>query len=352
MKTSSFSFDLPEHLIAQYPSDKRGESRLLVAHNSNHFTSTQDIIITHSNIEQITRYLPQNSLLVFNDSRVRKARIYGKNIETGSNTEFLLIEQTGNPRVWKSMARKAKKQTIGKSYTFPNGIFGEIIATENSLRLIQFNKPISDAYLDIHGHIPLPPYIERPDDKIDETRYQTVYSRKDHIGSVAAPTAGLHFTPEILQSIEAAGHQICYVTLHVGLGTFLPVRTDEVEQHTMHTEHYVVPKTTASLINKAKEVGNPIIAIGTTSIRTIESAWNKDQNKILPGEGTTNIFIYPGYKFNVVDGIFTNFHTPESTLLMLVSAFAGVETIKSIYKTAIEEKYHFFSYGDAMLLLE
>ncbi|KGE73671.1 tRNA preQ1(34) S-adenosylmethionine ribosyltransferase-isomerase QueA [Spirochaeta lutea] len=347
MKTNNFSFNLPEHLIAQYPSDKRGTSRLLVAN----ITPGSAPRMTHTRVEEISQHLPSGSLLIFNDSRVRKARIFGTNQKTGSRVEFLLVEETNDPTTWKAMANKSKKQREGTVYRFPQGVQGTIIGNDANLKLLQFSQPISDTYLDKNGHIPLPPYIDRTDEPLDETRYQTVYARADHTGSVAAPTAGLHFTPEILEALTAEGHTIAYVTLHVGLGTFLPVRTEDIEQHRMHTEHYSIPEKTAQLVNKAKEEGRPIIAVGTTSIRTLESAWDPRTQQLKSGMSKTGIFIYPGYSFQVINGIFTNFHTPESTLLMLVSAFAGLDAIKQIYATAVQLEYRFFSYGDAMLLL-
>lgn len=338
MRTKDFSFDLPEDLIAQRPSGERGASRLFVLDRG---TGT----FTHSAISDLARHLPPGSLLVFNDSKVRKARIYAES-GTGGRVEFLLLRRRGD-REWLAMTTKARKQVPGKRYAFPGGIEGRIVGTEEDLRILELDRPIDDEYLDRWGHMPLPPYIRRQDDGFDAERYQTVYSRT--IGSVAAPTAGLHFTDGLLASLRTAGMETAQVTLHVGLGTFLPVRAERIEDHVMHEEEYSVPEATAEAVNRARREGRPVVAVGTTSVRTLESAWL--DGSLRAGSSSTRIFLYPGRSFQVVDALFTNFHTPESTLLMLVSAFAGRELILKAYEEAVRLRYRFFSYGDAMLIL-
>ena len=338
MRTKDFYFELPENLIAQQPADERGASRLFVLDRK---TGS----FTHTAVSNLARHLPAASLLVFNDSKVRKARIYGAS-DTGGRVEFLLLRRRGE-RLWLVMTTKVKKQMPGKRYTFPDGLEGRIVGVEDELRVLEYDRPIDDCYLDLWGHMTLPPYIRRTDEALDAERYQTVYSRT--IGSVAAPTAGLHFSDQILESLRGAGIEIVHVTLHVGLGTFLPVRTDRVENHRMHEEEYSVPDSSAEAVNRAKKEGRPVVAVGTTSVRTLESAWR--DGELRAGAGATKIFLYPGRKFQVVDSLFTNFHTPESTLLMLVAGFAGRDLILKAYEEAVRLNYRFFSYGDAMLIL-
>jgi len=304
-------------------------------------------------VSDVASFLEPGTVMVFNDSKVRKARLYGTALDTGAKVEFLLLSPVGGqtgPAVsatsWIAMAGKARRQKIGRTYLFPGGIKGSIVGENADEKIIEFDVPLGDAYLDVNGHIPLPPYIKRDDDTADSDRYQTVYARMT--GSAACPTAGLHFTEAILDSIAAAGIQMEWVTLHVGLGTFLPVRAEQIEQHRMHEEWYSVSEKTAAAVNAAKREGRKILAVGTTSLRTLESAWGP--GGLRAGASSTSIFIYPGYRFNVIDQLFTNFHTPKSTLLMLVSAFAGRESILDTYAEAIEKGYRFFSYGDAMLI--
>ncbi len=352
MQTKDFYFDLPEELIAQNPCGERGGDRLLCLDRSD--GSVHDHLF-----RDLPDLVEKGTLMVFNDSRVRRARIYASVESSGGQAEFLLIAQQLIPgtqpgAVWKVMAKNAKRQKSGRRYVFPDGMKaqiredpeGQLDGTE--FRLLEFERPIDDLWLDFNGHLPLPPYIRRGDELADADRYQTVYSR--NIGSVAAPTAGLHFTPEVLAALDAKGVERTSVTLHVGIGTFLPVRSEAIEDHVMHEESYSVSAVTAAKVEKAKKEGRPVLAVGTTSIRTLESAWDMSCGKLRTGENSTCIFMYPGYTFNVVDQVFTNFHTPESTLLMLVSAFAGKERILSAYRHAIEKKYRFFSYGDAMLI--
>jgi len=274
--------------------------------------------------------------------------LFGLSSETGGKVEFFLLEKLEN-RCWKCMVSKAKKQKKGKKFDFPDSLKGEILdQSGTNIRTVQFDRDIDDDYLDINAHIPLPPYIKRDDEQMDSNRYQSVFS--EVTGSVAAPTASLHFTEEILDKIRTKGAGIAYVTLHVGLGTFAPVRAENLLDHEMHHEDFFVSDETAELVEKAVAEGKKILAVGTTSIRTLESAWI--DGKLKRGTQSTDLFIYPGYKFKVVKQIFTNFHTPESTLLVLVSAFAGKENIENAYREAIEKKYKFFSYGDAMFLTQ
>ncbi len=337
MKTREFYFNLPSELIAQKPSDRRGESRMLVLDKN---TGK----LEHRGINDFVNFVDKNTLIVVNNSKVRKARLFGFS-ETGGKVEFLLTKQL-NSKEWLVMVSKKKKQYKGKIFSFPGKLSGEITGEEGELRKIRFSKSVDDLYLDVHGHIPLPPYIKREDTKEDWIRYQTVYARET--GSTAAPTAGLHFTELILNQLKTKGIVIVPVTLHVGMGTFIPVRCEEVEEHNMHKEEYEIPPESARLINEAKRTGKKILAVGTTSVRTLESSWRDGQ--IMSGKGSTDLFIYPGYTFKVVDQMLTNFHTPDSSLIILVSAFAGIEEIKNAYKTAIDLKYRFFSYGDAMFI--
>ncbi|AEF82985.1 tRNA preQ1(34) S-adenosylmethionine ribosyltransferase-isomerase QueA [Leadbettera azotonutricia] len=348
MKTSDFFFDLPENLIAQYPPEKRGMSRLVVLDRK---SGLREHRMT-AELPQILSAWDKRPLLVFNNSKVRKARLLGTSAETGAKAEFLLLNKI-DEYTWKAMAQRAKRRHPGSRYVFGDFAKGEILAEDEEFRILRFDRPIDDSWLDIHGHIPLPPYIKRDDTKTDSDRYQTVYAQ--NTGSAAAPTAGLHFTREILADLEKHGMDTAFVTLHVGLGTFLPVRASNIEDHTMHEESFSIDEETAAKIEKAKSEKRPVLAVGTTSVRTLESAWICDAGSpsggyLKRGDGATSIFIYPGYQFKVIDAMFTNFHTPGSTLLMLVSAFAGRELILETYREAVEKEYRFFSYGDAMLI--
>ncbi|MGB4586441.1 MAG: tRNA preQ1(34) S-adenosylmethionine ribosyltransferase-isomerase QueA, partial [Rectinemataceae bacterium] len=298
MKTDDFNFDLPETSIAQYPPERRGDSRLLVLDRAGSAAAQPDRIHqTHSMVKDLLRFLEPGTLMVFNDSKVRKARIYGTALETGAVVEFLLLEpltrQTGPSAVsasWRAMTSKAKKQKIGKSYIFPDGLKGTIIGEEDDEKIIEFDEALGDQYLEANGHMPLPPYIKREDEVSDSERYQTVYAKVT--GSAACPTAGLHFTQPLLDSLSSAGIDIEWVTLHVGLGTFLPVRVDEVERHRMHEEWYTVSEKTAAAVNAAKKEGRKVLAVGTTSLRTLESAWDPSAG-LRSGSSSTSIFIYP-----------------------------------------------------------
>jgi S-adenosylmethionine:tRNA ribosyltransferase-isomerase len=339
MKTSNFSFDLPEELIAQYPSQRRGESRLMVVDRSAGSVS-------HHMLRELPDLLTRDTLMVFNNTRVRRARLFGTT-EHGGEVEFLLIERL-DETTWKTLTSKTKRQKPGRRYRFPDGVRGEITGAEGKFRHLRFTPPVDESYLQKWGKVPLPPYIKREATSQDEERYQTVFA--EHTGSVAAPTAGLHFTPEILAELEERGIQRSEVTLHVGIGTFAPIRSDEVEEHRMHAEQYEIPRTTAERVNEFKFASGHICAVGTTSVRTLESATNSS-GEVVPGPGETDLYIYPGYRFKTVDTMLTNFHTPESSLLVMVSAFAGKDLIDEAYRTAVEQRYRFFSYGDAMLIV-
>jgi len=352
MKTSDFNFELPDELIAQEPSLHRGQSRLMVLDRS-----IKDR--KHSFVTELPRILcmekflspsGEKPLLVFNDTKVRKARLLGKNEQTGAQAEFLLLEKTNEE--WKTLVQRAKRRKSKSRYKFYDSFGTEIACAEitkekDEFRFLKFDKPVDDEFLDKYGHIPLPPYIKRNDSASDAQRYQTIYAKET--GSAAAPTAGLHFTSEILNDLKEKGIESAFVTLHVGLGTFLPVRSENIEDHKMHEESFTITEQNADLIEKAKAESRKIIAVGTTSLRSLESAFSNEGIK--RGWQKTSIFIYPGYKFKAVDALFTNFHTPLSTLLMLVSAFAGREFILENYAEAVSEKYRFFSYGDAMLII-
>lgn len=341
MKKSDFFYNLPEELIAQTPAEPRNSSRLL---KMNRETGE----IEHRHFYNLCDYLKKGDLLVLNDSRVLPARLYGVKKETGSNIEFLLLEQKGE-KLWEIICRPGKKAKVGAEFIFGDGKLTATVTEvkDDGNRIVKFDCEGSFfAALDEIGQMPLPPYITHKLD--DKERYQTVYSKE--LGSAAAPTAGLHFTNEMLEEIKAMGVDIAYVTLHVGLGTFRPVKEDDILDHKMHSEHYELCSETADKINRTKQNGGRVIAVGTTSCRTLESM-TLQNGLVKPSEGYTDIFIYPGYKFKLLDGLITNFHLPESTLIMLVSAFAGYENTMNAYKIAVEEKYRFFSFGDAMLIL-
>lgn len=341
MKKSDFYYDLPEELIAQTPVEPRNSSRLMKIDRK-----TGDIV--HSRFYNLCDYLKKGDLLVLNDSRVLPARLYGEKKSTGSFIEFLLLEQKGD-KLWEIICRPGKKAKVGTEFSFGNGILTAkvIEVKDDGNRIVKFScEGNFYAVLDEIGQMPLPPYItEKLEDK---ERYQTVYSKE--LGSAAAPTAGLHFTKEMLDEIKEMGVDIAYVTLHVGLGTFRPVKEDDILNHKMHSEHYNLSEETAEKINRTKASGGRVIAVGTTSCRTLESM-ELENGLVKSGDGYTDIFIYPGYKFKLLDGLITNFHLPESTLIMLVSAFLGYENTMNAYKIAVEEKYRFFSFGDAMCIL-
>lgn len=343
MKTSDFYYDLPQELIAQTPIEPRDESRLMVVDKN-----TGEV--THKIFKDLIDYLNPNDCLILNDTRVIPARIYGVKKETGAVVEFLLLKQSEN-NVWECLCKPGKRAKIGTEFVFGEGLVEcEVIdITDDGNRKIQFKCDSKEIYtiLDKIGKMPLPPYIT--EELKNGERYQTVYSRE--LGSAAAPTAGLHFTQELLKKIEDKGISIGYVTLHVGLGTFRPVKVDDVTKHKMHTEHYHISKQTADLINDTKANGGRVISVGTTSTRTLESVASKN-GCICEDEDDTSIFIYPGYEFKCIDGLVTNFHLPESTLIMLISAFAGYDNVMNAYKIAVDERYRFFSFGDACLFID
>ena len=340
MKTSDFYYDLPEELIAQDPLEDRSSSRLMCL-------DKKSGELKHTNFKHIIDYLNKGDCLVINDTKVIPARLYGSKIGTNAGIEILLLKRKdGN--VWETLVKPGKKAKPGTKISFGDGLLiGEVIdIVEEGNRLIRFSyEGIFEEILDKLGEMPLPPYITH---KLqDKGRYQTVYAK--HEGSAAAPTAGLHFTKELLQQIKDMGVNIAYVTLHVGLGTFRPVKVDDVLEHHMHSEFYRIEEEDAELINETKKNGGRVISVGTTSTRTLESVAEED-GTLHAKSGWTDIFIYPGYKFKVIDGLITNFHLPESTLLMLVSALAGREHILNAYNIAVKERYRFFSFGDAMFI--
>ncbi|MBO4445967.1 MAG: tRNA preQ1(34) S-adenosylmethionine ribosyltransferase-isomerase QueA [Clostridia bacterium] len=340
MKTSDFYYDLPETLIAQRPIEKRDESRLLHVDRS-----TGEI--EHRHFYDITDYLVPGDTLILNDTRVLPCRIYGVKEETGAVVEFLLLTQQSQD-TWECLCGPGKKAREGSRFSFGEKLRCEVVEVkDDGNRIVRFYYDGNFfAILDEIGQMPLPPYIKEKLE--DRERYQTVYSKE--LGSAAAPTAGLHFTPELIEKIKAMGVNIGYVTLHVGLGTFRPVKVDDVTKHKMHSEHYWLPKETADLINETKKNGGRIISVGTTSCRTLEAVAAKYDGEIREDEDWTEIFIYPGFEFKCIDALITNFHLPESTLLMLVSAFLGYDKTMSAYKEAVKEKYRFFSFGDSMMI--
>ena len=340
MKKSEFFYELPEELIAQTPLENRSSSRMLILNKE-----TGEI--SHEHFYDIKKYLKPGDLLVMNNSRVIPARIFGTRVDTGSVVEFLLLKQVEN-NVWVTLVKPGKKAKIGKKFDFSGIMTGTIEDIgEEGIRFIRFEcEENIFVTLDKIGQMPLPPYIKET--LKDKERYQTVYS--DPVGSAAAPTAGLHFTDELLSEIRAMGVNTAYVTLHVGLGTFRPVKEDEITDHIMHSEHFILPQETVDAIENTKKNGGRVIAVGTTTTRTLESV-ARDYGKLVACDKNTDIFIYPPYEFKVLDGLITNFHLPESTLIMLVSAFAGYDNTMNAYKKAVEEKYRFFSFGDSMMII-
>ena len=340
MNTSDFYYDLPEELIAQTPADPRDSSRLLVYHR-------QDGAVEHKIFRDIIDFLNPGDALVVNDTRVIPARLYGKKQSTGREVEFLLLNQLSKD-TWEVIMRPGKKLRIGDRVEFAEDLQAEILEKkEDGVTCVKFYfEGLFEPLLERYGNMPLPPYITKRLE--DRQRYQTVYAKEN--GSAAAPTAGLHFTPELMEKIQQKGIDIIPVLLHVGLGTFRPVKVENVENHKMHSEYYSISADSARRINETRKRGGRIIAVGTTSVRTLESVADEEGN-IKEQSGNTEIFIYPGYRFKCVDALITNFHLPESTLLMLISAFMGKEQALNLYRLAVQERYRFFSFGDAMLIV-
>ncbi len=341
MKLSDFYYDLPEELIAQDPLLKRSDSRLMVLNR-------EDDSIAHKHFRDITEYIKPGDCLVINDTKVLPARLIGSKEETGASIEVLLLKRHDD-KTWETLVKPGKKARPGARISFGEGkLIGEVVdVVEEGNRLVRFEyEGIFEEVLDELGQMPLPPYITHHLE--DKNRYQTVYAK--HTGSAAAPTAGLHFTDELLESLQSMGVKIARVTLHVGLGTFRPVKVENILEHHMHSEFYMIDEEAANTINETKKNGGKIISVGTTSTRTLETAAAED-GTIKACSGWTEIFIYPGYKFKCVDRLITNFHLPESTLLMLVSALYDREKVLEAYKVAVEERYRFFSFGDAMFIL-
>ena len=339
METSRFCFELPPELIAQRPAAQRSAARLMVLERAGG-------ILQHTRVHALPRLLHPGTVLVLNDTRVLHARLLGR-LSGGRAVPFLLLEPAAGGLRWRALAPGARRLLrAGGRVSFPAGIAAAVAAAADGAVSLTFTEPIDAAYLERHGGMPLPPYIQRDPDGRDAERYQTVYAA--HPGSAAAPTAGLHFTPRLLRQLEQGGVIVARVTLHVGAGTFTPIRTARVEDHTMHRERFAVPAATVRAVTAARRDGRPVVAVGTTVVRTLESAW--DGGSLRAGAAATDLFIYPGYRFRVVDQLLTNFHTPGSSLLALVSALAGEQRIRTAYATAVAHRYRFFSYGDAMLI--
>lgn len=339
-KKSQFNYDLPEELIAQFPVEPRDSSRLLILNRQ-----TQKI--THEKFYNLVNYLNPNDCLILNDSRVLPARIWGKNINTEHIVEFLLLKEISK-NTWETLVKPGKKAKINYKFNFQDLLFGEIIdILEDGNRIIKFNETENFfANLEKIGTMPLPPYIKQ---KLkDQSRYQTVYARD--LGSAAAPTAGLHFTESLMNKIKEKNIKIGFVTLHVGLGTFRPVKEENINNHKMHSENFVLPQETINIINETKKNNGRVICVGTTTCRVLESVYQK-HNKLVAGSDSTDIFIKPGFEFKVIDSMITNFHLPESTLIILISSFAGHELALNSYKIAVENKYRFFSFGDSMMIV-
>ena len=348
MHINDFDYELPQALIAQTPAEKRDFSRLMIVHRDSGE-------VEHKHFYDILDYLKAGDCLVLNNSKVLPARLYGRKEGTGANIEFLLIKRIEGD-TWETMVRPGKRLKPGDAVSFSDDkLFRAVVKDygEDGTRIVEFEyEGIFLERLEELGKMPLPPYIERDNNSEDKDRYQTVYAKNE--GSVAAPTAGLHFTPELLEKAKAKGVKLAYVTLHVGIGTFRPVKVENIEEHHMHFEEYFIDEETANTINDTIKAGGRIVSVGTTSTRTVESAavYDEECGKYLvkAGQGSTGIFIYPGYEFKIIGALITNFHLPKSTLLMLISALYNREDILRVYRIAVEEKYRFFSYGDAMFI--
>ncbi len=342
MLARDFSFEVPSRLIARRPAARRGGERLLVLDRARAGNR-------HATMAELPDLLPAGSVLVLNDSRVRKARIHGSS-ENGGSVELVFLEEIG-PGRWRALARRARRQRVGKRLLLPDGVQARVVAADADARELELHPPVGEDYFERHGAMPLPPYIERAPDADDDERYQTVYARE--FGSAAAPTAGLHLTPDLLEAMRARGIDIQYVTLHIGPGTFQPVRTERLEDHRMHEESVALNAQAAAAIEAARRDRREVIAVGTTVVRALESraAAGRRAGAVTPGRWRTGLFIRPGHRFRVVTRLLTNLHTPGSTLVALVAAFAGRERLLDAYREAVAHDYRFFSYGDAMLIL-
>lgn len=345
MLTRDFYFELPKELIAQRPSAVRGDDRLLRL-------GRVSGAVEHLAMDDLPGLIAPGTLMLLNDSRVRRSRVFGAKEGGSGRVEFMFLTQAdAEGLMWRCMVRGARRQRPGMRFVFPDGTAGTIVAAAQDegteFRTLRFSRPLGEDWFERNGHVPLPPYIRRGDNEEDSERYQNVYASRT--GSAACPTAGLHFTDGMLRRLRERGVDTAFITLHVGLGTFLPVRSERVEDHAMHEEVFTISDDAAAKVNAARGAARPVLAVGTTTVRALESAADGG-GRVRAGTRSTRIFIYPGYKFRVVDQLFTNFHTPESTLLMLVSAFAGRERVLSAYSQAVERGYRFFSYGDAMLI--
>ena len=341
MRTSRFCFELPPELIAQRPATERGAARLMVLERGSG-------ALQHARVGDLPAFLAPGSVVVLNDTRVLHARLDGC-LSGGRTVPFLLLDATRGGSRWRALARGARRLIRGTpTAVFPDGLSASLAAAPegDGAVVLSFDRPVDAAYLERHGSVPLPPYIDRPADAADAERYQTVYA--EHPGSAAAPTAGLHFTSDLLARLQRRGIAVVRVTLHVGTATFAPIRSARIEDHVMHRERYSVSEAAALAVERARRERRPVVAVGTTVVRTLEAAW--DGGAMRRGAGSTGLFIYPGYRFQVVDQLLTNFHTPRSSLLALVSALAGEREIRAAYATAVDRRYRFFSYGDAMLI--
>lgn len=339
MKTNKLSFNVPAELIAQYPPEQRGQSRLLLIPRDG--TAPRD----HT-VAQLPDLIEPGTLMVFNNTRVRNARVYAE--RAGGAQHQLLLTDRITGRRWRAIADRAKKLQAGVRLQLPDGSGVQVVTVDEPYREIRFDRPIDDTWLERYGHVPLPPYMRRDDEAADRLRYQTMFAKI--AGSAAAPTASLHFTQDLLDRLAERRVHFAELTLHVGIGTFLPIRSERIEDHTMHQERYYVSPLTADAVAAAKRAGRPVLAVGTTVVRTLESAWDTQRDAPVAGHGSTDLFIYPGYRFRAVDQIFTNLHTPESSLAAMIAAFTGTETLLAAYRHAVDQRYRFFSYGDASLL--
>ncbi len=363
MQINQLSYDLPPERIAQYPPKERDGGRMIVLERDRaaddairRQTSAASLTGGDSSslpwsdayISDLPSIIPDNALLVFNDSKVRNARFVARYADRDGSVEVLLLESLGDDRRWLVKMERLRRQKVGARYYFPGGLVATFVETRDTRALLYFDTPISERYIAEYGYPPLPPYIKRESERLDVERYQTIYA--DPLGSTAAPTAGLHFSESLLKRIEQRGIETAFITLHVGMGTFEPIRSNEVDQHEMHPENFSISPQCADTIEAAKKANRPIVAIGTTCVRALETAWKNECGILLRGRQTSEMFIYPPYQFRLVDAIFTNFHAPRTTLLALICAFAGIDRVIGAYNYALKQSYRFLSYGDAMFI--